>query len=72
MIYLRVHCLPTVVTSAWFISSVHSAVDCQVAALRKRLPAVVTSVWFIPSVHSAVDCQAAAVNKRLPTVVTSV
>ena len=37
--------LYTVVTSVWFIPSVHSAVDCQVGAVRKRLPTVVTSLF---------------------------
>ena len=37
MIYPRVHCLPRVDRCAWFISSVHSSVDCQVPVIPKRL-----------------------------------
>ena len=48
--------LPTVVTIVWFIPSVHSAVDYQVAVFRKRLPTVGTFEGLHSSVSTNMTC----------------
>ena len=65
-------CLPTVITSARFDSTMYEKMAFQIAFLNKYLPTVITSVRSDSTMYQKMTFQYAGFSKRLPTVITSV